>query len=153
MIVAYIPNRSLNKCVDKTTYEIFFGLKPNLSKMHIFSFDFLYIHTKKTKNWPLKVNKVYLLAMKENVQFFLYFPKHSTIKQIGCVKFIDSFENDGYKIDSLLMSKEFGIFRMILWKEITMNKKLTKMRIVEIYFVLLEEKKTKLSLLKILKIT
>ena len=95
MTALYIWNWYFDKCIDKTEYLMFLGLKPNFSKMYI-SGTICYAYEQKTKLDAQSEQGIFV----GSPAYLIYLLKNSITKKIFCVKSLDTLKNNKYKINN-----------------------------------------------------
>lgn len=93
MASAYIRNRCFNDRLGKTPFEALTGLKPNLSKMHVFGTTCLAYVQNPKKLEPRSKEGVFVGYDKRSPAYLIYYPESRRVERVRCVKFFDA-ENE-----------------------------------------------------------
>ena len=119
-ISAYIRNRCYNTRLNKTPFETFTKIKPNLSNMHIFGTKvFAYVQNKSKLDARCKEGK-FLGYDGESPAYLVYFPENNCIKRVRNVKFTDVISQNEQN-NEINPNLEDNIDEFIIRKEEKLN--------------------------------
>ena len=94
MTATHIRNRCYVKRIGSTPYGIITGIKPNLSKMHIFgTICYAYLHNQKKLD-PRSKMGYFVGYDKDSPSFLVFYPAEKSVKKHRLVKFTEKFKEE-----------------------------------------------------------